>query len=121
MMLRWAYIKVRKKIGVGVRYSNRLRVIHANLRYWVHKMAHFLQQGQSFRPVISYRARVGLGIHEYVQSFCEATSLHSSFTNRAVISRYTVFPRNLAAATFNFVVQFGAATFRGRPDFEGGD
>ena len=33
----------------------------------------------------------------------------------------TVFPRNLAAATFNFVVQFGAATFRGRPDFEGGD
>ena len=34
---------------------------------------------------------------------------------------YTVFPRNLAAATFNFVVQFGAATFRGRPDFEGGD
>ena len=26
----------------------------------------------------------------------------------------TVFPRNLAAATFNFVVQFGAATFRGR-------
>ena len=34
---------------------------------------------------------------------------------------HTVFPRNLAAATFNFVVQFGAATFRGRPDFEGGD
>ena len=29
-------------------------------------------------------------------------------------NRITVFPRNLAAATFNFVVQFGAATFRGR-------
>ena len=33
-----------------------------------------------------------------------------SFTDKV----YTVFPRNLAAATFNFVVQFGAATFRGR-------
>ena len=33
----------------------------------------------------------------------------------------TVFPRNLAAATFNFVVQFGAGTFRRRLDFEGGD
>ena len=26
----------------------------------------------------------------------------------------TVFPRNVAVATFNFVVQFGVATFRGR-------
>ena len=32
----------------------------------------------------------------------------------------TVFPRNLAAARFYFKAQFGAATIRGRPDFEGG-
>ena len=34
--------------------------------------------------------------------------------------RYTVFPRNLAAARFYFKAQFGAATIRGRLDFEGG-
>ena len=33
---------------------------------------------------------------------------------------YTVFPRNLAAARFYFKAPFGAATIRGRLDFEGG-
>ena len=32
----------------------------------------------------------------------------------------TVFPRNLAAARFYFKAPFGAATIRGRLDFEGG-
>ena len=32
----------------------------------------------------------------------------------------TVFPRNLAAARFYFKAQFGAATIRGRLDFEDG-
>ena len=32
----------------------------------------------------------------------------------------TVFPRNLAAAEFYFKASFGAATIRGRLDFEGG-
>ena len=32
----------------------------------------------------------------------------------------TVFPRNLAAARFYFEAPFGAATIRGRLDFEGG-
>ena len=40
-------------------------------------------------------------------------STETARQNKFVII-YTVFPRNLAAATFNFVVQFGAATFRGR-------
>ena len=33
---------------------------------------------------------------------------------------YTVFPRNLAVARFYFKAPFGAATIRGRLDFEGG-
>ena len=32
----------------------------------------------------------------------------------------TIFPRNLAAARIYFKAQFGAATIRGRLDFEGG-
>ena len=33
------------------------------------------------------------------------------FLDPEALSKATVFPRNLAAATFNFMVQFGAATF----------
>ena len=35
-------------------------------------------------------------------------------------TEHTVFPRNLAAARFYFKALFGAATIRGRLDFEGG-
>ena len=37
------------------------------------------------------------------------------------IFEYTVFPRNLAAARFNFKSLHPAARFQGRRDFEGGD
>ena len=36
------------------------------------------------------------------------------------VTPYTVFPRNLATAGFYFKAPFGAATIRGRLDFEGG-
>ena len=69
-------------------------------------------------------------MHMYIVEISESTQEEMSMLlgevkrtprKSTILCTTTVFPRNLAAATFNFVVQFGAATFRGRPDFEGGD
>ena len=42
------------------------------------------------------------------------------YTNIYVCKPVTIFPRNLAAARFNFKALYHAATIRGRLDFEGG-